>query len=119
MAVRKKGMRKVKVKGKQYIWYVKDVDMSVPDEGFVEHPVTERYLHIISTDKKFIIHYRIPKAGDPHTELRVEGPLFPRQPGLKEAEVPRWRHDSKRYPTADFVRRLIGWCNEPAGTSGE
>lgn len=114
MGVNKKGMRKVRVRGKQYIWYVKDSDVEVPDQGFVAYPPTERYLHIISTDKQFIVHYRIPQPGDAHTELYVEGPLFPREPGLRQVEVPRWRHDSKRYPTADFVRRLIGWCMEPA-----
>jgi hypothetical protein len=110
MAVRKKGKRKVNVKGQQYLWYVKDADVQVPSEGFVDHPVSERYLHIISTNKQFIVHYRIPKSGDPHTELQIEGSWFPRAPGQAEVEVPRWRHDSKRYPTADFVRRLIGWC---------
>ena len=112
MAVNKKGLRKVNVNGKQYFWYVKDTDEQVPDTGFVEYPVAERFLHIISSDKQFIVHYRIPEPGDPHTELHVEGPRFPRAPELKEVEVPRWRHDSKRYPTADFVRRLIGWCME-------
>jgi hypothetical protein len=24
--------------------------------------------------------------------------------------MPRWKYDSKAYPTADFVRRLIDWC---------
>jgi hypothetical protein len=110
MAVNKRGMRKVNVKGRQYIWYVKDADLHTHEEGFVEYRQSQRYLHIISTNKKFIVHYRIPQPGDPHTELRVEGPLFPRSPGMSEVEVPRWRHDSKRYPTADFVRRLISWC---------
>lgn len=115
MAVGKKGKRKVTVKGKHYIWYVKDApDVEVPEQGFVDYPVTQRFLHIISTDKQFIVHYRIPEPGDPHTELYVEGPRFPRAPSRKEVEVPRWRYDSKRYPTADFVRRLIGWCMEPA-----
>ena len=116
MAVSKKGMRKVRVKGRHYIWYVKDAKEIVPVEGFVEPPELERFLHIISTDKKFIIHYRIPKTGDSHTELNVEGSIFLRSPGQKEVEVPRWRHDSKRYPTSDFVRRLIGWCMEKPGT---
>lgn len=111
MAVSKKGNRKVKFKGREFIWYVRDVKEIVPDQGFVE-PVSERVLHIIASNKKFIIHYRIPKSGDPHTVLRVEGEQFPRQPGAKEVTVPRWRHDSKRFPTADFVRRLIGWCFE-------
>jgi hypothetical protein len=117
MAVSKRGMRKVTLKGREYIWYVKDVDTLLPDEGFVEQTRAQRYLHIISTNKKFIVHYRIPHPGDPHTELQVEGPLFPRAPGLPEVEVPRWRHDSKRYPTADFVRRLIGWCMEDSEVS--
>lgn len=109
MAVSKKGKRKVKVKGRHYIWYVKDTKVRVPEEGFVKY-FKERYLHIISTDKKFIVHYRCPKPGDRSTVLRVEGPHFPRAPGAREIKMPRWRHDSKRYPTADFVRRLIGWC---------
>jgi hypothetical protein len=112
MAVRKKGLRKVNFKGRSYYWHVNEQNSAVPDEGFVTYPVSTRLLHIISADKQFIVHYRIPEPGDSHTELRVEGPLFPRAPGLEEVEVPRWRHDTKRYPTADFVRRLIGWCME-------
>lgn len=111
MAVSKKGNRKVKFKGREYIWYVNDVKEIVPDGGFVE-PVSERVLHIIASNKKFIVHYRIPNAGDEFTTLRVEGAQFPRQPGAKQVQVPRWRHDAKRFPTADFVRRLIGWCFE-------
>lgn len=111
MAVSKKGNRKVKVKQREYIWYINEVSQKVPDQGFVE-PVSERYLNIISSNKKFIVHYRMPKSGDEYTTLKVEGPQFPRAPQAKEIKVPRWRHDSKRYPTADFVRRLIGWCME-------
>ena len=111
MAGNKKGMRKVNYKGRQYLWYVNQTDVQIPDEGFVEHR-TERLLHIIASNKKFIIHYRIPNEGDSQTTLRVEGAQFPRKPGAKNVTVPRWKHDSKRYPTADFVRRLIGWCME-------
>jgi hypothetical protein len=117
MAVSKKGMRKVKVKGKHFLWHVKDNQSNTTQEGFVEYPLSERFLHIISADKRFIVHYRIPKPGDSHTELHVEGTLFPRAPSLKEIEVPRWRHDGKLYPTADFVRRLIGWCLDETGES--
>lgn len=110
MAVSTKGMRKVRVNGRYYLWQVKDASLALPEQGFVGPPQADRFLHIISSDKKFIVHYRIPQPGDPHTELLVEGPYFPRRPGAREVEVPRWKHDSKRYPTADFVRRLIGWC---------
>ena len=115
MAVRKKGLRKVNFKGRCYYWHVNEKNVDVPERGFVSYPVSERLLHIISSDKQFIVHYRIPEAGDSHTELTIEGPLFPRAPGLGEIEVPRWRNDTKRYPTADFVRRLIGWCMEEEG----
>lgn len=111
MAVSKKGNRKVNFKGREYIWYVNDVKEIVPDGGFVE-PVSERLLHIIAANKKFIVHYRIPNAEDKFTLLTIEGSQFPRQPGAKQVEVPRWRHDAKRFPTADFVRRLISWCFE-------
>ncbi len=111
MAVSKKGHRKVRVRGKEYIWHVADMKKQVPPEGFVA-PVSERYLHIIASDKKFIVHYRQPLTGDADALLEIEGPLFPRQPGAKEVRVPRWRHDTKRYPTADFVRRLINWSLE-------
>jgi len=112
MAVNKKGLRKVKYKGKLYFWRVEDSGAQVPEEGFVPQAQTRRILHIISADKRFIVHYRMPQAGDEQAELRVEGPLFPRAQGQKVVYVPRWRHDSKRYPTADFVRRLIDWCFE-------
>lgn len=88
-----------------------DVKEVVPDQGFVE-PVAERFLHIIASNKKFIVHYRIPKPGDEFTILNIEGGQFPREPEARQVQVPRWKHDSKRFPTADFVRRLIGWCFE-------
>ena len=110
LAVNTKGKRKVTVKGRPFIWYVEDKEKQIPEEGgFVDH-TPERYLHIIATNKKFIVHYRLPKEGDAFTTLRVEGEQFPRQPGAKAVQVPRWKHDSKSYPTNDFVRRLIGWC---------
>lgn len=111
MAVSKKGMRKVNHKGRQYLWYANDVNKWIPDQGFVEQGKV-RVLHIISSNKKFIVHYRIPSQGDDYAQLKVEGPQFPRQPGAKMIQVPRWRHDMTRYPKADFVRRLIGWCME-------
>ena len=113
MAVSKKGKRKVKVKGRPYIWYVEEKAVQIPEEGGFVNRTPTRYLHIIATNKKFIVHYRIPQPGDPHAVLRVEGAQFPRQPGAKEVQVPRWKHDSKRYPANDFVRRLIGWCMTP------
>lgn len=114
MAVSKKGLRKVTYKGRHYFWHVNESDTAVPEEGFVDYPPKERLLHIISSDKRFIVHYRIPAAGDEAALLRVEGPEFPRAPEETAVWVPRWRHDSKRYPTADFVRRLIDWCHSPA-----
>jgi hypothetical protein len=111
MAVSAKGKRKVNVQGRQYIWHVSESERpTVPEEGFVRPDEPARILHIISTNKRFIIHYHLPQGGDRTALLRVEGPEFPRAPGAKQIEVPRWRHDSKLYPTADFVRRLIGWC---------
>lgn len=111
MAVSSKGMRKVNVRGRQYFWQVQESDRpAVPEQGFVQPAGPARYLHIISSNKQLIVHYRLPRPGDPSALLLVEGPEFPRQPGARQVEVPRWRHDSKPYPTADFVRRLIGWC---------
>jgi hypothetical protein len=111
LAVSSKGKRKVSVKGHQYFWYVEDENKAkVPEQGFVEANNPRRYLHIISANKQFIVHYRIPVAGENSALLLIEGPYFPRSPGAGQIDVPRWRHDSKRYPTADFVRRLIGWC---------
>ncbi len=112
MAVRKKGLRQVRIRGKLYYWKVKESNAAVPDQGFVRYPEKRRVLDIISSNKQFIVHYVIPLPGEPHAELRVEGPLFPRAPGEKRIEIPRWRHDGKRYPTADFVRRLIDYCVE-------
>ena len=112
MAVRKKGLRQVRVRGKLYYWRVSDTQAGVPEQGFVSIPESRRMMHIISSDKRFIVHYRIPLAGERTAELRVEGPLFPRAPGEKRIDVPRWKHDGKRYPTADFVRRLIDYCME-------
>jgi len=110
MAVSTKGKRKVKYKGRPFIWYVESKDVHVPEKGGLVEYGEQRYLHIIATNKKFIVHYRLPQEGDPHAELHIEGEQFPRQPGAKLVQVPRWKHDSKHYPTNDFVRRLIGWC---------
>lgn len=111
MAISSKGKRKVNVQGRQYFWYVAETDgHAVPEEGFVRENVPARYLHIFSSNKKLIVHYRMPQPGDQTGLLIIEGPEFPRSPGAKQVEVPRWRHDTKPYPTADFVRRLIGWC---------
>ena len=112
MAVQKKGLRKVKAGGKLYYWKVRETTVGVPDQGFVTHPEKRRVLDIISSNKQFIVHYGIPQPGDTFAELNIEGPLFPRAPGEKQIEIPRWKHDSKRYPTADFVRRLIDYCVE-------
>jgi len=112
MAVRKKGLRKVKAGGRLYYWKVRETDAAVPDQGFVDYPEKKRVVDIISSNKQFIVHYTIPQSGDPHAQLRVEGPFFPRAPGAKLVEIPRWKHDGKRYPTADFVRRLVDYCME-------
>jgi hypothetical protein len=111
LAVSTKGKRKVNVQGRQYIWHVTDNDPPrVPEQGFVQEGEPARTLHIISSNKRFIVHYRIPQAGEAAAVITIEGQDFPRAPGAKQIDVPRWRHDSKPYPTADFVRRLIGWC---------
>lgn len=111
LAVSTKGKRKVNVQGRQYLWHVTENDSPrVPEQGFVQPEEPARTLHVISANKRFIIHYRLPQPGDASALLLVEGPDFPRAPGAKRVDVPRWRHDSKPYPTADFVRRLIGWC---------
>ena len=111
MAGSSKGKRKVNVRGRQYIWYVSDSERAaVPEQGFVADREPTRMLHIISSNKQFIVHYRLPQPGDKSATLTVEGPDFPRAPGARRVDVPRWRHDSNPYPTADFVRRLIGWC---------
>jgi hypothetical protein len=89
---------------------VRETDVHVPDQGFVDYPLKRRVVDIISTNKAFIVHYTIPEPGERSAELEIEGPLFPRAPGEKRIEIPRWKHDSKRYPTADFVRRLIDYC---------
>lgn len=112
MAVSKKGKRKVNYKGRPFIWSVQEKEKQVPAEGGFVDPNPARYLNIIATNKKFMVHYKIPNEGDEYAELRVEGQQFPRQPGAKLVQVPRWKHDSKKYPTNDFVRRLIGWCME-------
>ncbi|HOU40069.1 MAG TPA: hypothetical protein PK829_02260 [Promineifilum sp.] len=111
MAVSTKGKRKVNVRGRQYIWYVSESGRTTaPEQGFVVEGDPARILHIIASNKQFIVHYRLPQTGDTAAQLTVEGPDIPRAPGARQVEVPRWRHDSNPYPTADFVRRLIGWC---------
>ena len=115
MAVNKKGMRKVNYKGRQFLWTLQDQDRKVPQEGGFVEPVKERWVRIIDSKKQFIVQYRIPEVKDEFALLKIEGPLFPRQPGAREMHMPRWKHDSKPYPTADFARRLIQWCMETEG----
>lgn len=110
MAVNTKGMRKVRYKGKPYFWNVQEVERKVPRTGGFIEPVKERWVRIIDSKKQFNVLYRIPELRDADALLRVEGPSFPRQPGADEVHLPRWKHDTKRYPTNDFVRRVIEWC---------
>lgn len=108
MAVNKKGMRKVNYKGRQYLWNVQEQMRPKTEDGQPQQ--ADRWLRIIDNKKQFIVKYRIPHQGDEFAILVNEGPNFPQKPGAKEVQVPRWKHDSKRFPTADFVRRLIDWC---------
>jgi hypothetical protein len=110
MAVNTKGMRKVNFKGKPYFWNVQEVTKTVPREGGFVEPVKERWVRIIDNKKQFNVLYRIPEPRDDDALLRVEGVVFPRKPGTAEMRMPRWKHDTKRYPTNDFVRRIIEWC---------
>lgn len=112
MAVSKKGMRKVNYKGRQYLWNVQEQSRKKTDDG---PQLSDRWLRIIDNKKQFIIKYRIPQQGDEFAILVNEGPTFPRKSDAKEVQVPRWKHDSKRFPTADFVRRLIDWCMSREG----
>ena len=77
MAVSKKGLRQVAYKGQRYYWSVNERDAPMPEQGFVSPVGKERLLHIISADKRFIVHYRIPAVAETAALLRVEGPLFP------------------------------------------
>ena len=110
MAVNKKGKRKVNYKGRQFLWYVETKNEQIPEEGGLVDRTPARFLHIIATNKKFIVHYKMPAEGDSHAVLQIEGEQFPRQQGVKTVQVPRWKYDLKKYPTNDFVRRLIHWC---------
>ncbi len=83
MAVSKKGLRKVNFHGRQYLWTVREIQEEIPETGFVQ-PVSERYLHIISANKAFIVRYRIPKPGDEFTYLFVDGRDFP---GIQGCEL--------------------------------
>lgn len=110
MAVNKKGMRKVNFKGRQYLWNIQEQPNQQTEDGAVVS--SDRWVRIIDNKKQFIVRYRIPQEGDHFAILVNEGSIFPQRPDAREVQVPRWKHDSKRYPTADFVRRLIGWCME-------
>lgn len=115
MAVNKKGMRKVNYKGKQYFWSIQESSHEIPDEGGFVKQVQARWVRIIGSKKQFNVLYRIPEEGDTFAQLKVEGPAFPRQPNAKEIQIPRWKHDTKRYPSADFIRRLIDHCMSESG----
>ncbi len=108
MAVNKKGMRKVNYKGRQYLWSIQNQARKKTDDD--QPQLEDRWLRIIDNKKQFIVKYRIPQPKDEFAILINEGPNFPKSPGAKEVQVPRWKHDSKKFPTADFVRRLIDWC---------
>ena len=60
MAVRSKGRRKITVNGRKYLWYVK-----------VDRDSGEKVLHIISEDKKFIVHRTYPA-------WEIDQPIIPR-----------------------------------------
>ena len=56
LAVNTKGKRKVKVKGRPYIWYVESKDEHIPEEGGFVDQTPERIVHIIATNKQFIVN---------------------------------------------------------------
>ena len=108
MAVSTKGKRKVNVQGRQYIWHVVDDEaIKVPEEGFIYPQAPARVLHIVSSNKQFIVHYRIPQTGDSSATLLIEGPLFSRAPGAKSVEVPRWRHAMINFPHPLLQQGLV------------
>lgn len=100
-------------KGRQYIWYMDDKEVHIPEEGgFVQHEA-RRFLHIIDSKKQLIMHYRCPQEGDPYALLHLERGELPHPMQKNQIHVPRWKHDTKRYLTADFVRRLLQWLLDP------
>lgn len=108
MAVNKKGMRKVNYKGRQYLWSVQQLTRKKDDDEAAQ--IEDRWVRIIDNKKQFIVKYRIPQPKDEFAILINEGGTFPRKPDAREVQIPRWKHDSKHFPTADFIRRLIEWC---------
>lgn len=101
MAVRTKSRRKLTVADRQYVWYVKEDDDSL-----------DHILHVLSEDKRFIVHYRL---AQPHDRLYVTvlGKEFKRVTGTggvwRRFRCPRWDNENG-IVTSGGVRNLIEWC---------
>lgn len=100
MAVRTKGRRKFEVDGRPYVWFVGDDDDSA-----------DKILHVISHDKRLIVHYHL---GQEDPERRFAIALGQEFGGVvmngiwRRFLCPRWESDEGKVTPRD-VRRLILW----------
>ena len=101
MSVRTKKRRKLTIDDRLYVWYVID-DRDVPNY----------VLHVLSDDKKFIIHYHLQQPDDTR-HLIVIGPDFRRVAGTggvwRRFRCPEWDTENGVI-TPRTVRNLIDWC---------
>jgi hypothetical protein len=104
MAIATKYRRRISVKGRNFLWYVREDD----DEFYLPT------LHVISEDKRFIVAYLLNQC-DTTRHLVVKGHEFPGLPEAghcwKRALCPRWEIGSTITPAS--VRQLIEWCFDP------
>lgn len=100
MGIATKNRRKIKIGGRDFVWYVSD-----------DYDSADMVLRVASLDKNFIVNYHLAQPDDTR-HLIVLGKEFN---GLlrstynwKRVICPKWEEDSVITPKS--VRRLIEWC---------
>jgi hypothetical protein len=97
MAARTKWRRKLKVGGRQFLWYVAD-----DEDGL------SRVLHLFSQDKSVVLWYWLERQrGYPGSPILV---LTERGVRRAVSEVPNWGRRS--VVTPGFVREIAEWALE-------
>lgn len=102
MPARRKNRRKLTLRERDFLWYVRDD----PDSA-------AKVLHVLSDDKRFVVTYELGQGKSSRPPLViVVGREFPGLPSAGGSWIrvrcPTWSEDHRIDGT--FVRRLIEWC---------
>ena len=109
MGVRKKGRRKLNLNGRLFIWYFKEDEWNLIEngQGFLSY---EPLLNIVSEDKKFIISYKPNQSKSECPYITIKGSEFSQQNDTgcwQRVRTPDWDYE---IITPKIVREIIEWC---------